>query len=141
MRFFLLELVHIWRKNTHNFFSLCIEMPHGYLILLHTVQCLKHHAQLLAHIRNERINDRMNDERKKNWTERFTLTNINHTLSVYMQCKRLQFCKIKHANALHHQTALDFAAIAIDKHNRPVLEKEKTHFNTKKPNNIVTMEI
>lgn len=44
-------------------------MPHGYLILLHTVQCLKHHAQLLAHIRNERINDRMNDEQKKlNWT-------------------------------------------------------------------------
>lgn len=40
-------------------------MPHGYSILLHAVQCLKHHAQLLAHIRNERINDRMNDEQKK----------------------------------------------------------------------------
>lgn len=46
-----------------------------------------------------------------------------------MQCKSLQFCKIKHANALHHQTALDFAAIAIDKPlNKPVLKKEKDAF-------------
>lgn len=102
--------------------------------LLNSIACraMSQASCSTSNTHSQRTNKRSNErtEKKLNWT-----VHAYKYKPYAMQCKSLQFfCKIKHANALHHQTALDFAAIAIDKPlNKPSLEDEKRISTHEKP--------
>lgn len=104
----------------------CLKMPCDYLILFCGVQCIKHHVRLLTHIRNEG----KRNIRKKIESNRMVLRSPQTTTKknpyAIVIGKRLQFCKMQHANALciiDSICAVDFAAIAATKPmNRPILK-------------------
>lgn len=74
-------------------------MPHDYLILYHGVQCLKHHTHFWHTFAIEQ-------QQQLSQTERLTLA--NKTICYRHIYKRLVVFIAQHANALHHQTTLDF---------------------------------